>query len=89
MHDQAKSRGELFINYLMPESFSVLLCQNCFLAFCSSERSHFLNFKFLFIKPGRCVPGFLRLLSCGRRYVCVCVSTPQANKNNSREMKPE
>ena len=43
-------------------------------------------------KPGALaerVPGFLKLLSCGRRYVCVCVSAPRAIKNHSREMNPE
>ena len=42
------------------------------------------------IKPGlgRCVPGFLKLLSCGLRCVCLCVC-PRAIKNHLREMKPE
>ena len=47
-----------------------------------------------FVKPGVC-PGLLKLMSCGRRYacvsmcVCLCVSTLQAIKNYSREMKSE
>ena len=32
------------------------------------------------------MPGFLKLLLCGRRYVCV---RPRAIKNHSREMNPE
>ena len=38
-------------------------------------------------------PGFLKLISCVRRYTCVCVclyvSAPGAIKNYSREMKSE
>ena len=34
--------------------------------------------------------GFLKLLMCGYRYACVlCVYTPEAINNYSREMKPE
>ena len=44
-------------------------------------------------RAGRSAPGFLKLLSCGRWYACVCacvcVSTPRAIKNHSREMKSE
>ena len=46
-----------------------------------------------FVKPGAHRPfsGFLKLISCGRRYVCLClcVSASQAIKNYSREMKSE
>ena len=44
-------------------------------------------------KPGvhwpKAAPGFLKLFSCGCWYVCLCVSTPRAIKNYSREMKSE
>ena len=38
---------------------------------------------------GRSTPGFLKLISCGCQYACVCVSAPRAIKNYSREMKSE
>ena len=49
----------------------------------------------IIIKSGACRPladarlVFLKLIWCGRRYACLCVSAPQAIKNYSREMKSE